>query len=165
MTPGLWFSQDSACVCLHVLLHSGCGRWIAGRLVKLQSGNLEEKPFLLHLLNQCFHGLAILSGVTSSVSSAHADGSEVLIFRLIGSSIPLLVKSHQSSSWKNTPGKTLLLLGEGKGEEVFREFFELRNTLCICNWILVWKKIPCPRILHVYFVNSNYIKTRREGRE
>ena len=61
--------------------------------------------------------------------------------------------------------KSLLFWGEGKRDEVFRNFLELKTRLYICNFIFVWKKDLVYRSCRSIFVNKKHIQKRKEGRK
>lgn len=82
----------------------------------------------------CFsRKIDLLAGITS-MSLAHFDKNEMLIFRLVGNSFLYFNEVLSNCILKkHTVQKSLLFGGEGGREKVLRKFFKLKYMLCICN--------------------------------
>lgn len=129
------------CVFTCVPLHSGCDRRAAARLVRLQSGKLEEKTLCFAALQSmlqweeqpvcCYRLLVLGSCWWQRDVDFQVNWKEFRLFEWN------LIKMHpESTSWAKPP----LFWGEGKRDDVFRNFLELKTRLYIHNYIFVWKK-------------------------
>lgn len=133
----LGFSHDPTHVYLRVLLLSGCGRRAVARLVRLQSGNLEEPP-----PPPVFWISQIIASMGRPASSLAAD------------------RPPERTHWANT----LLVLGKDEREKLFRKFLDLKEKCCVSSIeCLFEKRFPAQWPYMSISGNKNHISKRKEG--